>query len=340
MSTLLPNYIENFYSSFFYKIIATILSALTGFFPFSLAELIIVCFSTFALWYISKMILDLYRYKNKRVETSKNFALNILALTGVIYFSFQLLWGFNYQRLPLDKIFELNIRNSSPTEVADLCKTLINNSNTLRENLKENKNGIMELPYTKQYMLKTAYLGYNNASLKYPKLKGDYGIPKSILLSIPMCYTGITGFYFPFTNEANINMAEPDSFLPFTTAHEMAHQRGFAKEDEANYIAYIACINHPDVNFQYSGTLAALSYSFSALRKIDARKFKQLILTCSTSVLNDLNYNQRFWKGYSGPIESLGDKINDTYLKAQNQESGTQSYGAMVDLLLAEHRKK
>ena len=339
MSTLLPNYIENFYSSFFYKIIATILSALTGFFPFSLAELIIVCFSTFALWYISKMILDLYRYKNKRVETSKNFALNILALTGVIYFSFQLLWGFNYQRLPLDKIFELNIRNSSPTEVADLCKTLINNSNTLRENLKENKNGIMELPYTKQYMLKTAYLGYNNASLKYPKLKGDYGIPKSILLSIPMCYTGITGFYFPFTNEANINMAEPDSFLPFTTAHEMAHQRGFAKEDEANYIAYIACINHPDVNFQYSGTLAALSYSFSALRKIDARKFKQLILTCSTSVLNDLNYNQRFWKGYSGPIESLGDKINDTYLKAQNQESGTQSYGAMVDLLLAEHRK-
>ena len=135
-------------------------------------------------------------------------------------------------------------------------------------------------------------------------------------------------------------MAEPDSFLPFTTAHEMAHQRGFAKEDEANYIAYIACINHPDINFQYSGTLAALSYSFNALRKSDTQKYKELILTCSNGVLNDFKYNQDFWKEYSGPIEKIDDKINDTYLKSQNQQSGTKSYGAMVDLLLAEYRKK
>ncbi|MGV8981745.1 DUF3810 domain-containing protein [Clostridium sp.] len=340
VSRVLPNFIEKFYSSFFYKIIANILSKITGFLPFSLAEFIIVSFSTFVLFYISKTILHLYKYKNKRLKTLKNFGLNILAVSGVIYFSFQLLWGLNYQRLTLDKIFQLNTRNSSSAEVADLCKMLINNSNTLRVKLKENQYGIMELPYNKKYMLETAHLGYDNASLKYSKLSGNYGTPKSILLSIPMCYTGITGFYFPFTNEANINMAEPDSFLPFTTAHEMAHQRGFAKEDEANFIAYIACINHPDLNFKYSGTLSALSYSFNALRKNDSQKFKELILTCSTGVLNDLNYNQRFWEGYSGPIDAMGDKINDTYLKAQNQESGTKSYGAMVDLLLAEYRKK
>lgn len=340
MSRVLPNFIEKFYSSFLFKIIANILSTITGFLPFSLAELVIVSFSTFVLFYISKTILHLYKYKNRRLETLKNFGLNILAISGAIFFSFQLLWGLNYQRLTIDKIFQLNIRNSSSAEVADLCKILINNSNTLRENLKENQYGIMQLPYNKKYMLETAHLGYDSASLKYSKLKGNYGTPKGILLSIPMCYTGITGFYFPFTNEANINMAEPDSFLPFTTAHEMAHQRGFAKEDEANFIAYIACINHPDVNFKYSGTLSALSYSFNVLRKNDYQKFKELISTCSTSVLNDLNYNQRFWKGYSGPIESMGDKINDTYLKAQNQGSGTKSYGAMVDLLLAEYRKK
>ncbi len=198
----------------------------------------------------------------------------------------------------------------------------------------------MELPYNKKYILKTAHLGYDKASLQYTKLKGNYGTPKAILLSTPMCYTGITGFYFPFTNEANINMSEPDSFLPFTTTHEMAHQIGFAKEDEANYIAYIACINHPDINFQYSGTLSALSYSFNALRKSDAEKYKELILTCSTGVINDLKYNQDFWKKYSGPVEKIDDKINDTYLKSQNQQSGTKSYGAMVDLLLAEYRKK
>ena len=175
--------------------------------------------------------------------------------------------------------------------------------------------------------------------MKYDVLKGNYGAPKSILLSTPMCYTGITGFYFPFTNEANVNMAEPIPFLPFTTAHEMAHQRGFAKEDEANYIAYIACINHPDVNFQYSGTFAALSYSFNALAKVDMEKYRELISMCSTGVISDIKYNQEFWQDYSGTIEKVGDKVNDTYLKSQNQQSGTNSYGEMVDLLLAGFRE-
>ncbi|MBU3091789.1 DUF3810 domain-containing protein [Clostridium sp. CF011] len=340
ISRMFPTLIEKYYSSFFYKIIANILSAITHFLPFSLAELTIIFFVTFALLYILKTTFDLYKYENKRLGILKHFVLNILAASGLIYFSFQFLWGFNYQRLTLNKIFQLNVRSSSSNELASLCMHLINSSSSLRKKTNENQYGVMELSYNKKYILKTAQLGYDKVSLKYAALKGNYGIPKGILLSSPMCYTGITGFYFPFTNEANINMAEPDSFLPFTTVHEMAHQRGFAKEDEANYIAYIACINHPYIDFQYSGTLAALSYSLNALQKSDSQKYKELILTCSTGVINDLKYNQSFWEMYSGPIEKIGDKINDTYLKSQNQQSGTKSYGAMVDLLLADYREK
>ena len=340
LSRTYPDFIETYYSSFFYKIIATILSAITGFLPFSLAEIIIVYFSIFALFHALKILLQICKYKNKRSELLKNFCLNILATSGVIYFSFQLLWGFNYQRLSLDKLLELDIRESSSTEVVALCSSLIKSSNSLREDLKENINGLMELPYNNSYMLKTAYLGYDKASLRYPKLGGNYGRPKSIFLSTPMRYTGITGFYFPFTNEVNVNTAEFDSSLPFTTEHEMAHQKGFAKEDEANYIAYVACINHPDIYFKYSGTLSALSYSLNALQKIDIRKFDELIFSCTKGVLTDLNYKKRFWKGYSGTIEAIGNTVNDSYLKAQNQESGTKSYGKMVDLLLADYRKK
>ena len=338
LSVIFPNFIEKFYTTFFYKIIATLLSSVTGLLPFSIAELIIVSLVAFALWYILKTILHLYKFKNKRFDILKNFVLNVLATVGLIYFSFQLLWGFNYQRLTLSKVFQLDVHKSSVEELSQLCLHLVNNSNLLRENINENQQGVMILPYDKKTVLKTAQLGYDKASTQYSKLKGKYGTPKPILLSSPMCYTGITGFYFPFTNEANVNMSEPVSFLPFTTAHEMAHQRGFAKEDEANYIAYIACINHPDVNFQYSGTLAALSYSLNALSRIDAQKYKEVSLTCSKGVLNDLKYNQEFWKRYSGTIEEIGDKVNDSYLKSQNQQSGTKSYGAMVDLLLAEYR--
>ena len=340
LSILFPSYIEKFYSSFFYKIIATILSAVTRFLPFSIAELLVVSFVVLALCYVLKTIFNFYKLKNKRLMVLKNFVLNSLAAVGLIYFSFQILWGFNYQRLTLDKIFQLNVRKSSSKELVELCVSLINKSNTLRKNIEENQQGVMKLPYNKKYVLKTAQLGYDNASVKYDVLKGNYGAPKSILLSTPMCYTGITGFYFPFTNEANVNMAEPIPFLPFTTAHEMAHQRGFAKEDEANYIAYIACINHPDINFRYSGTFAALSYSFNALAKVDMEKYRELISMCSTGVISDIKYNQQFWEDYSGTIEKVGDKVNDTYLKSQNQQSGTNSYGEMVDLLLAQFREK
>ena len=338
LSVISPNFIEKFYTTFFYKMIATLLSSVTGLLPFSIAEFIIIFFVAFALWYILKTTFRLYKFKNKRLGVFKNFLLNVLATVGLLYFSFQILWGFNYQRLTLNKIFQLDVHKSSSEELSQLCLHLVNSSNLLRENINENQLGVMVLPYDKKNILKTAQLGYVKASTQYPKLKGEYGTPKPILLSSPMCYTGITGFYFPFTNEANVNMSEPVSFLPFTTAHEMAHQRGFAKEDEANYIAYIACINHPDVNFQYSGTLAALSYSLNALSRIDAQKYKEVSLTCSKGVLNDLKYNQEFWKKYSGTIEEIGNKVNDSYLKSQNQQSGTKSYGAMVDLLLAEYR--
>lgn len=103
-SRVFPNLIERLYSSFLYKIIATILSSITGYLPFSLAECIIVSFTTFVLFYFLKTIFNLYKHKNKRLIIWKNFILNIIATLGLIYFSFQILWGLNYQRLALDKI--------------------------------------------------------------------------------------------------------------------------------------------------------------------------------------------------------------------------------------------
>ena len=281
LSKVFPNFTETFYSSFLYKPIATTLSSITGFFSFSLAEYIIVSFSIFLLLYISKTIFNLLRHKTKRKKVLKNVLLNTLATSGLIYFSFQLLWGFNYQRLPLAKILKLNVHNSTTNELTHLCEDLITSSNNLRVKISQNKNGVMELPYNKKVILQTAHRGFDKASLQYVILKCNYGTPKGILLSDLMCYTGITGFYFPFTSETNINMAEPDSYLPFTTCHEMAHQIGFAKEDEANYIAYLACINNPDINFKYSGTLAALTYSLNSLKEHDSQKYKDLFSFCN-----------------------------------------------------------
>ncbi|NLZ51581.1 MAG: DUF3810 domain-containing protein [Thermoanaerobacteraceae bacterium] len=263
----------------------------------------------------------------------------MITTAGIIYLAFQLLWGLNYNRVRLNETLNLDTKTPTQQELVNLCEDLIAKANNLRKNLNENGDNIMKLPYEKADALKSAYKGFESASSYYPNLDGKYGRPKTIMLSKLMCYTGITGVFFPFTGEANVNMHIPDPFFPFVIAHELAHQIGFAREDEANFIAYISCINHPDIYFQYSGTLSALSYSMRALTKVNQIKHGELLATYSEDVARDIKYNNEFWNRYSGPIEKASNKINDTYLKTQNQRTGVKSYGAMVDLLIAEYRK-
>lgn len=154
-----------------------------------------------------------------------------------------------------------------------------------------------------------------------------------------MSYTGITGIYIPYTGEANVNINSTDFMLPSTVAHEMAHQRGFAREDEANYIAYLTCSMHPDRDFQYSGVMLALIYSMNALAENDIEAYKVLRSKYSEGVKNDLRYDAEFWAKYEGKTQEISNNVNNTYLKSNGQKDGVQSYGRMVDLLIAEYKE-
>jgi len=334
-----PHLTEKLYSRLIYKFIGQCISSITGLLPFSLAELVIAFSGVFILGYLFSTLYNFIR-KPHRKRILKGFAINLLCIMAIVYFSFVILWGNNYNRLKLGEILNLDTKAPTQEELLGLCEDLAARANSLRADLKENESGVMTLPYKKAEALRIAHEGFEEASSSYPILGGKYGRPKGVMLSELMCYTGITGFIFPFTGEANVNMAIPDAFLPSTIAHEMAHQRGIARENEANFIAYVACTHHPDPYFQYSGTLLALSYSLSALRKTDAPAYGKLLSTLSSGVIDDLNYNSEFWKRYSGPIEEASSKINDTYLKANKQKTGIKSYGEMVDLLIGEYRKK
>jgi hypothetical protein len=131
-----------------------------------------------------------------------------------------------------------------------------------------------------------------------------------------------------------------DYMLPATAAHEMAHQRGFAREDEANYIAYVACTMHPDADFQYSGIMLGVIYSMNALADADMDMYKQLVKKYTPQVRKDLVNDNEFWQKYKGKVEEVANNVNNTYLKSNGQQDGVQSYGRMVDLLLAEYREK
>ena len=126
--------------------------------------------------------------------------------------------------------------------------------------------------------------------------------------------------------------------LPSTAAHESAHQHGFAREDEANFLSYLACKASGDPDLVYSGYLLATIHAMNALAGADATAFTQLSSQYSPAVLADLRYNNEFWAQYEGKVAEKVTQNNDNYLKSNEQEEGVKSYGRMVDLLIAEYK--
>lgn len=331
-----PGFVETYYSRGIYLFIGQVLSSVFGIFPFSFAELIVIFVIGFIIYRVIKLIINIITIA-KYCEIVY-FIRDIVVYISVGYFVFICIWGLNYHRLPFSEIANIDIQKVSVEELTNLCESLIIEANELRDSVIEDDKGVMYIPNGYKSVFKRVDNGYKMASEVYPVLGGKYGRAKGVIISEAMSYAGITGIYFPFTGEANVNIDRPDLLLPATTCHEIAHQRGFAREDEANYIAYIVCKIHPDVDYKYSGTMLALIHSMNKLYEYDKDAYSKLKAKYSQGVRRDLADNNRYWKIYSGPVDRVSTKINNAYLISNLQNDGVHSYGRMVDLLIAERR--
>lgn len=332
-----PQYIENYYTGFS-KTAARHLSLLSGIAPFSIAEIIVILFIiSFTIFFIKGVVGKVIGRKrgNKGLGS---YLLNLVLFLGVVYFCFVLIWGLNYNRQSFSEIAGLKVEAVAQQELQELCITLINRASSLRKQIVEDENGVMTIEGGFSKVREQAVNGFEKAAEIYPQLQGTFGKPKPVFFSSKMSYTGISGIYFPFTGEANVNVDIPHSLLPATTCHEMAHQRGFAREDEANYIAWVTCSANDNPEFQYSGTLLALIHSMNALFKYNPEKAIELFYLYDEGVARDLHNLSEYWKKHEGRIEEISSDVNDAYLKSNLQEDGIESYGRMVDLLLAEQK--
>ena len=328
-----PQFVEKNYANSLNRLTRQAQNFIVRPFPFSIAE--ILYFSLIVVLLISIVILC---SKIKRGGVLIQLT-NILTYLSLLYALFMFLWGFNYNRLSFDKISDLKLERSTESQLKSLCQELIDMANATRQKVNVSPKGIMIEKLGYKDVFKRASKGYEKASLIFPELGGRYSKPKPIFLSEAMCYTGIMGMYMPYTGEANVNVRVEDFMLPCTAAHEMAHQRGFAREDEANYIAYVTCLLNPDVDFEYSGVMLALINSMNALANKDIEAYKTLQKQYSEGVKKDIDANNVFWDKYSGKIQKLSNQVNNSYLKSNGQSDGTESYGRMVDLLLAQYKK-
>ena len=174
----------------------------------------------------------------------------------------------------------------------------------------------------------------------YPQLDGYYPYPKPLINSRLLSVQQLCGIYSPFTIEANYNREMPYYNIPHTICHELSHLKGFMREDEANFIGYLACIGSDSPDFRYSGYLTGWVYAGNALAKADPESYYDLYTKLSPQAARDLDWNNQFWERFDGPVADASTQMNDRYLKAHSQEDGVRSYGRMVDLMLAYYKEQ
>ncbi len=346
---------EEVFAKRIYKVISQAIGCLTGWIPFSLAELIVVVGPCIIVGLLIRQMIRVIRVKKTISEHSQNsigqlrFQLimtavqNILCLVSVIFFVYILLCGINYHRYSVQYYLGLSVENSSVEELEGLLIELADRANLLRSNLTtENEEGVYILPMSKKELGQEAKQAYKNLAKEYEIFEGNYPVPKPVFFSKLMSYTQITGIFTCWTMEANVNIDISPYSIGSTMCHELAHLRGFMREDEANYISYIACLASDCIDLQYSGTMLALIHTGNALYRKDADRYVEVYRNhYSEAVVRDLVANNKYWDNFEETkVAETAEKVNDTYLKVNNQTDGTQSYGRMVDLLLAEYRQR
>lgn len=331
---------EQVYALRIYKWLSQLISLIIGLIPISLAELLILIMPIILVTILIKFIIRLGNDKQNRKVNAAKGLINILCSLSVVLFSFTLLGGLNYYRYSFGYYSNLEIDKYSVEELYGLTKQLAKQANEIRSLVpKVDDNDVFDLSMSYYKLAKEANKAMKSLSKEFPVFGGFYAQPKPVILSRLMSHAEITGIFIPFTMEANVNVDITDYAIPYTMLHEMAHQRGFMREDEANYIAYIAGISSDNIELMYSSTMLALISSGNALYGQDKDLYFEIREMYSDGIVKDIRANTDYWTKYEDTvISTVSNKINDTYLKANAQEDGVKSYGRMVDLLLAKYR--
>ena len=176
---------------------------------------------------------------------------------------------------------------------------------------------------------------YENITKEFPFLERVDRAPKKMLFSRLFSAMNFTGFYSPYTGESNLNVDSPACLLPANISHELAHQRGIASEQECNFLAIAAATASDDVVYQYSGYLMGYIQLSNALYRADRDRWQAVYATLPDTVLADLRDHSAYWAQFDGLTAKVSTKIYDTSLRSYGQAAGIQSYGTVVDLLVA-----
>ncbi|WP_151673063.1 DUF3810 domain-containing protein [Patiriisocius marinus] len=321
-----PAFVERYYSQGLYPLISKISRMLFGWVPFSVGDFFYLIIIVLAIRWCYK---NFRKFKTQAVD----LILEIVAATSIVYFMFHFLWGFNYYREPLHTT--LNINATYTTEqLVSITKKLIAKSHKMHRELGFADSTKIDLPYSQAEMFKSTKNGFTNLKKEFPSLELSPQSLKKSNWSLGLTYMGYSGYLNPFSGEAQVNALIKTYKFPVVSSHEQAHQLGFAKENEANFIATLASIYNDDPYIQYAGYIFALRYCVNEISRRDSDKYQELLTTINPGILESYREMREFWNSYDNPFEEFSKGFYNLFLKANNQPKGIKTYSYMVALVV------
>ncbi|MCL2566138.1 MAG: DUF3810 domain-containing protein [Defluviitaleaceae bacterium] len=328
------------YASYVFPVFQHTIGRFFGLFPFSVFEVLVILagFGLFAGIIFTIVSLCTIPGRKKLKKHIKAVPLPILYTLSIMFLVFILTTGINYNRESFSYHVGIEVTDSSVDELVQLYLILAARAEILSGQIETddnghfilNKSGLHNYAIQSMHDLNSLYGGLGNF---FPRAKAPF-LSRFILSN-----SNINGVFAPWTMEAHYNGDILGQSIPFVITHELAHFAGHMREDEANFIAYLASRNSDNVDFQYSAVYIALNYTLNALRRaLSTETYRELFAILPEQIHRDFAADRAYWQAFQGPVADMAVRVNDTYLRLNQQEDGVRSYGRMVDLLLAYYR--
>lgn len=326
-----PDFIERFYSQGLYLVFCHVLHPVFNIFPFSVGDVFYIGVIIYGIYALVQIIRYLIK---KRWHPLAQLLLRIVILLQVIYVVFYLFWGLNYFRPSAAERLGLQDTSYSLNDVKAVTLMLIDSVNASKAALKNE-----DTLQTNREIYNAAAGAINNMGAISTDFPAIHPGVKSSVLSFVLNYIATSGYYDPFTSEAQINYQMPVFLRPFVACHEMSHQMGFGAEDEADFAGFVTGISSHNRLLRYSAYYEGTAEFLHAISRRDTVMFKELKTRISKPVLADFKTDRLYWKSFEGKAGTLSGIFYDHFLKANNQPHGIKTYNRMIRLCMAWYRK-
>lgn len=309
----------------------SILARACSVFSFSVAELLIVVLSVAI---IIRIIYGLVRIIRRHSNWRRCYRLfmGLISLGLALYALFSLLWGVYYYGDDFAARSGLSDEPVSTEQLRTVTEYFAALANGYSAKVERDENGLYVCD--RDEIIEKSESLFDDIVRDFPCLDGPNVKVKPIFLSRGLSYLDFTGFFSPFTAEANVNTDFPPGLFASTVAHELSHQRGVAKEQEANFTAVLASFANGDADYCYSAALLAYTHLGNALYSADYEAWEEVYDKLDDSIKLDFACNRAYWKQFETPVQSVSNTVYEGLLYSYDQNLGLKSYGACVDLLV------